>query len=100
MSRIVCVCVCVQLKAWEEYTSKLEEKYVALMAEHEAFQRELASVRGILDDGTDAQIHGTYPTMTLSFAALLALLPCCCCIILLLLLVQAQESQLCMIKLH
>ena len=49
-----------QLKAWEEYTSKLEEKYVALMTEHEAFQRELAAVRGILDDGTDAQIHGTH----------------------------------------
>ena len=47
-----------QLKAWEEYTSKLEEKYVALMTEHEAFQRELAAVRGILDDGTDAEIHG------------------------------------------
>lgn len=29
------------------------------MTEHEAFQRELAAVRGILDDGTDAQIHGT-----------------------------------------
>ena len=57
----VCVCVWVQLKAWEEYTSKLEEKYVALMTEHEAFQRELASVRGILDDGTDAQIHGALP---------------------------------------
>lgn len=55
----------VQLKAWEEYTFKLEEKYVALMTEHEifqreheAFQREMASVRGILDDGTDAEIHG------------------------------------------
>lgn len=54
------VWLCVQLKAWEEYTSKLEEKYVALMTEHEAFQRELAAVRGILDDGTDAQIHGTH----------------------------------------
>ena len=54
----MCICGCVQLKAWEEYTSKLEEKYVALMTEHEAFQRELAAVRGILDDGTDAQIHG------------------------------------------
>ena len=60
----VCVCVCVQLKAWEEYTSKLEEKYVALMTEHEAFQRELAAVRGILDDGTDAQIHGTHCLIT------------------------------------
>ncbi|KAL3154153.1 hypothetical protein ABBQ32_013677 [Trebouxia sp. C0010 RCD-2024] len=50
----------VQLKAWGEYTSKLEEKYVALMTEHEAFQRELAAVRGILDDGTDAQIHEMY----------------------------------------
>ena len=49
----------VQLKAWEEYTLKLEEKYVALMTEHESFQRELASVRGILDDGTDPDIHGT-----------------------------------------
>ena len=48
-----------QLKAWEEYTLKLEEKYVALMTEHESFQRELASVRGILDDGTDPEIHGT-----------------------------------------
>ena len=48
-----------QLKAWEEYTSKLEEKYVALMTEHESFQRELAAVRGILDDGTDPDIHGT-----------------------------------------
>ena len=47
------------MKAWEEYTSKLEEKYVALMTEHEAFQRELAAVRGILDDGTDPDIHGT-----------------------------------------
>lgn len=47
-----------QLKAWEEYTLKLEEKYVALMTEHESFQRELASVRGILDDGTDPEIHG------------------------------------------
>ena len=52
------VVMCAQLKAWEEYTSKLEEKYVALMTEHEAFQRELAAVRGILDDGTDAEIHG------------------------------------------
>ena len=51
-----------QLKAWEEYTSKLEEKYVALMTEHESFQRELAAVRGILDDGTDPDIHGTAPT--------------------------------------
>ncbi|DBA67096.1 TPA: hypothetical protein ACH3X2_001422 [Trebouxia sp. C0005] len=50
----------VQLKAWEEYTSKLEEKYVALMTEHESFQRELAAVRGILDDGTDPQIHEMY----------------------------------------
>ncbi len=50
-----------QLKAWEEYTSKLEEKYVALMTEHESFQRELAAVRGILDDGTDPDIHGTEP---------------------------------------
>ena len=50
-----------QLKAWEEYTSKLEEKYVALMTEHESFQRELAAVRGILDDGTDPDIHGTAP---------------------------------------
>lgn len=50
--------VYVQLKAWEEYTLKLEEKYVALMTEHESFQRELASVRGILDDGTDPEIHG------------------------------------------
>ena len=48
-----------QLKAWEEYTSKLEEKYVALMTEHESFQRELTAVRGILDDGTDPDIHGT-----------------------------------------
>ena len=56
----VWVCGFVQLKAWEEYTSKLEEKYVALMTEHEAFQRELAAVRGILDDGSDAQIHGTF----------------------------------------
>ncbi len=51
-----------QLKAWEEYTSKLEEKYVALMTEHESFQRELAAVRGILDDGTDPDIHGAAPT--------------------------------------
>ena len=50
----------VQLKAWEEYTLKLEEKYVALMTEHESFQRELASVRGILDDGTDPEIHGQH----------------------------------------
>ncbi len=51
----------VQLKAWEEYTSKLEEKYVALMIEHESFQRELAAVRGI---GSDPVIHGTLRAQT------------------------------------
>lgn len=59
---LTCLGVWVQLKAWEEYTFKLEEKYVALMTEHETFQRELAAVRGILDDGTDPDIHGTHST--------------------------------------
>ena len=59
-----------RLKAWEEYTSKLEEKYVALMTEHESFQRELAAVRGILDDGTDPDIHGTAPTPFPAFVLL------------------------------
>ena len=47
-----------QLKVWEEYAAKLEEKYVALMTEREMLQRELASVGNILDDGTDPEIHG------------------------------------------
>ena len=50
-----------QLKVWEEYAAKLEEKYVALMTERELLQRELASVGNILDDGTDPEIHGTLP---------------------------------------
>ena len=67
-----------QLKAWEEYTSKLEEKYVALMTEHEAFQRELAAVRGILDDGTDAQIHGTDCLIPSLFCLSIAVLASTC----------------------